>query len=109
MGLAVGQQLAGKGANVVIIARDQGKLLRAIEEIQVSHHEQLPCGRQRIADTAIASGQGPPDPTLPSASCRLDSSHRIRPRDRRDRDMELRQPARYRVVLRREFDSGPVH
>ncbi|GAP91520.1 putative 3-ketodihydrosphingosine reductase tsc10 [Rosellinia necatrix] len=34
MGLAVGQQLAGKGANVAIIARNQGKLLQAIEEIR---------------------------------------------------------------------------
>ncbi|KAI0449137.1 hypothetical protein F5B21DRAFT_495261 [Xylaria acuta] len=34
MGLAVGQQLAEKGANVVIIARDQNKLLRALEEIR---------------------------------------------------------------------------
>ncbi|KAJ3579202.1 hypothetical protein NPX13_g1362 [Xylaria arbuscula] len=34
MGLSVGQQLAGKGANVVIVARDQGKLLHAIEEIR---------------------------------------------------------------------------
>ncbi|KAI1419668.1 hypothetical protein F5Y12DRAFT_209785 [Xylaria sp. FL1777] len=38
MGLAVGQQLANKGANIVIIARDQGKLLRALEDIRVSHH-----------------------------------------------------------------------
>lgn len=35
MGLAVGQQLAKKGANVAIIARDRGKLLQAIEEIRV--------------------------------------------------------------------------
>ena len=38
MGLSVGQQLARKGANVVIIARGQEKLLHAIEEIRVSHH-----------------------------------------------------------------------
>ncbi|KAI1430529.1 hypothetical protein GGR50DRAFT_684611 [Xylaria sp. CBS 124048] len=34
MGLCVGQQLAAKGANVVIIARGREKLLRALEEIQ---------------------------------------------------------------------------
>ncbi|KAI1771416.1 NAD(P)-binding protein [Hypoxylon cercidicola] len=34
MGLAVGRQLAEKGANVAIVARDQDRLLQALEHIQ---------------------------------------------------------------------------
>lgn len=35
MGLSVAKLLARKGANVAVVARDQGKLNRAVEEIQV--------------------------------------------------------------------------
>ncbi|KAI0181282.1 NAD(P)-binding protein [Hypoxylon sp. FL1284] len=43
MGLEAGRQLAEKGANVVVVARDQGKLLQALEYIQqgaVNHQAQ---------------------------------------------------------------------
>ena len=36
MGKAVAIQLAEKGANVVIVARDEGKLQHALQEITVS-------------------------------------------------------------------------
>ncbi|KAI0903773.1 hypothetical protein F4823DRAFT_253994 [Ustulina deusta] len=75
MGLAVGQQLAGKGANVVIIARDQGKLLRAIEEIQQAARDPqtqrflqlradltLPTESVRVIDEIVTWNSGnPPD------------------------------------------------
>jgi short-subunit dehydrogenase len=38
MGLAAGRQLAEKGANVVIVARDQGKLREGVEYISVRSH-----------------------------------------------------------------------
>ena len=36
MGLAVGRQLAEKGANIVIVARDYDRLLRGVEHIRAS-------------------------------------------------------------------------
>lgn len=35
MGLAVAHQLAAKGANVVIVARDQSKLLEGLAQVKV--------------------------------------------------------------------------
>ncbi|KAJ2995862.1 hypothetical protein NUW58_g1153 [Xylaria curta] len=56
MGLAVGQQLAKKGANVVIIARDQNKLLQALEEIkQAAKDPQTQRFHQLSADLANPS------------------------------------------------------
>jgi len=36
MGLAVARQLSERGANVVIVARQQGKLIESLEYINVS-------------------------------------------------------------------------
>lgn len=36
MGLAVARQLAAKGASVVIVARDQAKLLQGLDTVKVS-------------------------------------------------------------------------
>lgn len=41
MGLAVAHQLAAKGANVVIVARDQAKLVDGLAHVQVRTH--CPC------------------------------------------------------------------
>ncbi|KAI1827311.1 hypothetical protein F4861DRAFT_403426 [Xylaria intraflava] len=75
MGLAAGQQLAAKGANVVIIARGKDKLLRALEEIQKAARNsetqrflQLPADLTdpnesvRVIDEIVAWNSGsPPD------------------------------------------------
>lgn len=37
MGLAVARQLAEKGANIVIIAREEQRLIEALKHIQVCH------------------------------------------------------------------------
>lgn len=43
MGLGAARQLAEKGANVVIVARDQDKLHQAIEHIRVCRYPHLLC------------------------------------------------------------------
>lgn len=56
MGLAVGQQLAKKGAHVAIVARDRGKLLQAIEEIRQAAHDPVAQRfREFSADLTAAS------------------------------------------------------
>ncbi|KAI1278358.1 hypothetical protein F5Y07DRAFT_361539 [Xylaria sp. FL0933] len=77
MGLAVGQQLAAKGANVVIIARDQGKLLRAIEAIQQAARDPeiqrflqlradltIPTESARVIEEVVAWNSGNPPDTV---------------------------------------------
>lgn len=43
MGLAVARQLAEKGASVVLVARDEGKLLKGIAHVKVRRHFLLKC------------------------------------------------------------------
>ncbi|KAI1303991.1 hypothetical protein F5Y03DRAFT_358691 [Xylaria venustula] len=77
MGLAVGQQLAAKGANVVIIARDQDKLLRALEAIQQAARDSqtqrflqlradltVPTESVRVIDEIVTWNSGNPPDTV---------------------------------------------
>ncbi|KAI0898905.1 hypothetical protein F4806DRAFT_493411 [Annulohypoxylon nitens] len=74
MGLAVGRQLAEKGANVVIVARDKKKLLESLEHIRqgASHPEtqrfhqisaDLTSSTEavRVIDETVSWNSGPPD------------------------------------------------
>jgi len=74
MGLEVGRQLAEKGANIVIVARDQDKLSQAIEyikqgalnpSIQKFHHISadltLASESVRVIDEVVSWNSGPPD------------------------------------------------
>ncbi|KAI1125670.1 NAD(P)-binding protein [Nemania abortiva] len=74
MGLAVGRQLAEKGANVVIVARNKQKLIEGLEHIrsgalhptsqrflQISANLTSPAEASRVIEEVVAWNSGPPD------------------------------------------------
>ncbi len=114
MGLAAGRQLAEKGANVVIVARDKKKLLEALEHIRV-RHPSMSCLRGVLsppfpadADFTAARSIASRNPAFSSNQCGSDLPARGRTGHRRDGIMEL-GAAGHRMVLCRDCPPDPVH
>lgn len=110
MGLAAGRQLSEKGANVVIIARDQNRLHQGVEFIQVRCLATLHDCSFTVANImTTARGSEPSNSAIPPDKLRLDLALRIRPRHGRNSIMELGEPTRHSVVLCGQFASDSIH
>ena len=65
MGRGVGKLLAQKGANVVIVARNEQKLADALKYIAVGSHAKEYKHHHLILNVISVLGQNPTNPALP--------------------------------------------
>ena len=113
LGLNVTRQLAAKGANVIIVARNVDKLRQGIDFVSVTPFL-LPDldVRPRVSSTDSHVLERRPlarEAALPLHQCRCDQGFGMRSRGSRIHLVEWRRASRHRLVLQRECASISIH